>query len=100
MFGSALTGDVRRHGVGGWRSAVVSQADKQNAHGLWHQWTIQAVGVKRRNRRLLVTTKMLDEAIAALATTGATARIAMDGPRVPESHTKSPYHSERYSLRR
>ncbi len=31
---------------------------------------IQAVGVNRRNRRLLVTTKTLDDAIAALATMG------------------------------
>jgi hypothetical protein len=31
---------------------------------------IQAVGVKRRNRRLLLTTKTLDDAMAALATMG------------------------------
>jgi hypothetical protein len=32
--------------------------------------TIQPSGSKRRNRRLLVTTKMLEEAMAALATMG------------------------------
>ena len=70
VFGSALPGDVRGHGVRRWRSAVVSQADEQHAEGLRHDWRFKPVGVKRRNRRLLVTTKTLDDAIAALATIG------------------------------
>ena len=32
--------------------------------------SIQPPGLKRRNRKLLLTTNTLDEAIAALATTG------------------------------
>ena len=36
MFGSTKSGDVRRDGVGGWRSAVIAQAHEKHAKGLGH----------------------------------------------------------------
>jgi hypothetical protein len=49
---------------------MVPQADEQDSERLWHETTIQPAGVNRRKRRLLLTTKTLDEAMAALATIG------------------------------
>lgn len=70
MFRSTGAGDVCGYGVSRWRPAVVRHADEQHADGLRHTPPIQSVGLKRRNRRLLLTTKRLVEAIAALATIG------------------------------
>jgi hypothetical protein len=67
---AASVGHMPGDGLCRWRTAMVPQTDEENAKGLGHTGKIQAVGVKRRNRKLLLTTKMLDEAIAALATIG------------------------------
>jgi hypothetical protein len=70
VFDSASASHVVRNRMCGWGPAMVPQADEEDAEGLGHVRTIQLAGVKRRNRKLLLTTKTLDEAIAALATIG------------------------------
>ena len=67
---SSQTRDVRGHGVSRWRSAMVAHAGEQHTDRERHTPPIQSVGRKRRNRRLLLTTNRLDDAIAALATIG------------------------------
>ena len=49
---------------------MVANAGEQHTDRERHTPPIQSVGRKRRNRRLLLTTNKLDEAIAALATIG------------------------------
>ena len=79
VLDSTLPDDVGGDGLRGRGSTMIAQTDEQHADRLRHGVSIQAIGMKRRSRRLLLTTNTLDAAIAALATIGESSQAMASG---------------------
>jgi len=75
----ALSCNVVRYRVGGGRTTMVPRRNEQDAQRLSHRSSAQALGRKRRSRKLLVTTNKLETAMAALATIGDSSQAIASG---------------------
>jgi hypothetical protein len=75
---SATSGQLSRYRESGRRTTVIACRNEQEANRLRHRRG-QALAENLRNRKLLVTTNTLENAMAALATTGDSSQAIANG---------------------